>query len=91
MFFFLFRAAFFLCIENFGISLEALIRLHDAWRTYDYNRNKGERKRIANTKQNTSSNLVEEVTPKILLLGTKPFVIFTNALLKSYFIGFYFV
>ena len=31
----LFRDAFFLCIEIFGISLEALIRLHDAWGTYD--------------------------------------------------------
>ena len=29
------KAAFFLCIDIFGISLEALIRLHDAWGTYD--------------------------------------------------------
>ena len=39
---------------------------------------KGERKRTTTTKQNTSNNshLVEEVTPQILSLGTKPFVIF---------------
>ena len=35
VYFNLLRAAFFLCIAIFGISLEALIRLHDAWRTYD--------------------------------------------------------
>ena len=29
----LLRGAFFRCIAIFGISLEALIRLHDAWRT----------------------------------------------------------
>ena len=39
---------------------------------------KGERKRTTTTKQNTvnSSRLLEEVTPQILSLGTKPFVIF---------------
>ena len=39
---------------------------------------KGERKRTTKTKQNTghSSYLLEEVTPKILSLGTKPFVVF---------------
>ena len=39
---------------------------------------KGERKRTTTTKQNTSNNsyLVEEVTPQIISLGTKPFVIF---------------
>ena len=43
-----------------------------------------ERKRTTATKQNTSNSsyLVEEVTPQILSLGTKPFVIFTDALLK---------
>ena len=41
---------------------------------------KGERKRTTTTKQNTtnSSYLVEEVTPQILSLGTKAFVIFTD-------------
>ena len=36
---------------------------------------KGEQKRTTTTKQNTSNNsyLVEEVTPQILSLGTKPF------------------
>ena len=36
---------------------------------------KGERKRTTTTKQNTSNSsyLVEEVTPQILSLGTKPF------------------
>ena len=45
---------------------------------------KGERKRTTTTKQNTSNiyYLVEEVTPQILSLGTKPFVIFTDALFK---------
>ena len=45
---------------------------------------KGERKRTTTTKQNisNSSYLVEEVTPQILSLGTRPFVIFTNALFK---------
>ena len=39
---------------------------------------KGERKRKTTTKQNinNSSYLVEEITPQILSLGTKPFVIF---------------
>ena len=39
---------------------------------------KGEQKRTITTKQNTSNNshLVAEVTPQILSLGTKPFVIF---------------
>ena len=42
---------------------------------------KGERTRTITTKQNTSY-LAEEVTPQILSLGTKPFVIFTDALFK---------
>ena len=45
---------------------------------------KGERKRTTTTKQNTSNSsyLVEEVTPQIFSLGTKPLVIFTDALFK---------
>ena len=41
---------------------------------------KGERKKTTTTKQNTSksSYLVEEVTPQILSLSTKPFVVFKN-------------
>ena len=57
---------------------------------------KEKRKRTTTTKQNTSnnSNLVEEVTPQILFLDTKPFVsdayfkwvrIFKNKLVKSFF------
>ena len=44
----------------------------------------GERKRTTTTKQNTSNSLyfLEEVTPQILSLGTKPFVIFSEALFK---------
>ena len=39
---------------------------------------KRERKRTTATKQNTSNSLylLEEVTPQILSLGTKPFLIF---------------
>ena len=45
---------------------------------------KGEQKRTTTTKQNTSNSsyLLEELTPQILSLRTKPFVIFTDALLK---------
>ena len=45
---------------------------------------KCERKRTITSKQNGSnrSYLVEEVTPQILFLGTKPFVIFTDGLFK---------
>ena len=50
---------------------------------------KGERKRMTTTKQNpsNSSKVVEEVSPKILSLGTKSFAIFMDALFKvnSYF------
>ena len=43
---------------------------------------KGERNRTTTTKQNTSNSsyLAEEVTPQILSLGSKPFVLFTDAL-----------
>ena len=44
---------------------------------------KGERKGTTTTKQNTSnSSYLVEVTPQILSLNTKPFVIFTDALFK---------
>ena len=38
----------------------------------------GERKKMTTTKQNTSNSsyLVEELTPHLLSLGTRPFVIF---------------
>ena len=49
---------------------------------------KGERKRTTTTKQNTSnrSYLVEEVTPQILSLGTKPFLSFSKSGLISFFL-----
>ena len=45
---------------------------------------KRKRERTTTTKQNTSNSsyLVEEVTPQMLSLGTKPFVIFTDVLFK---------
>ena len=45
---------------------------------------KGERKRTTTTKQDTSNSsyLVEEVTPPILSLGTKSFVILQMRYLK---------
>ena len=44
----------------------------------------GERKRTTTTKQNisNSSYLLEEVTPQILFLDTKPFVISMDELFK---------
>ena len=53
---------------------------------------KGEKKGTTTTKQNTSnsSNLVEEVTPHYSFLGTKPFVIFTDAIFKNWFNRFFF-
>ena len=49
---------------------------------------KGERKRTRTTKQNTSNSpyLVQEITPQIISLGIKPFVIF-----KKWFNRFPFV
>ena len=51
---------------------------------------KGERKRTTAIKQNTSNSsyLMVEFTPQILSLGTKPFVIFTDAIFKvdAYFL-----
>ena len=45
---------------------------------------KEERKRTRTTKQysSNSSNLVKDIAPQILLLDTKPFVIFTDALFQ---------
>ena len=42
------------------------------------------RKRTRTTKQysSNSSNLVEDITPQIVFLDTKPFVIFTDALFQ---------
>ena len=55
---------------------------------------KRERKGTTTTKQNTSNSsyLVEEVTPQILSLGTKPFVVFSGCVfLNGALIGVSFV
>ena len=62
-----------------------LLRLQDAWTAYDRRtETKEERKRTRTTKRYTSNNLklVEEVTPRILLLDTKLFVISTDELFQ---------
>ena len=62
-----------------------LLRLQDAWTAYDRRtETKEERKRTRTTKRYTidSLKLVEEVTPQILFLDTKPFVISTDELFQ---------
>ena len=62
-----------------------LLRLQDAWTAYDRRaETKEERKRTRTTKRYTSNSLklVEEVTPQILFLDTKPFVISTDELFQ---------
>ena len=62
-----------------------LLRLQDAWTAYDRRaETKEERKRTRMTKRYTSNSLqvVEEVTPQILFLDTKPFVISTDELFQ---------
>ena len=77
----LFRAAF--CSElQFLVCLKILLtsnllRLQDAWTAYvRRTETKEERKRMRTTKRYTSNSLklVEEVTPQILFLDTKPLV-----------------
>ena len=67
-----------------------LLRLQDAWTAYDRRaETKEERKRTTTTKRYTSNSLklVEEVTPQILFLDTKQFVISTDELfqVEAYF------
>ena len=60
-----------------------LVRLQDAWTAYDRRaETKEERKRTRTTERytNNSLKLEEEVTPQILYLDTKPFVISTDEL-----------
>ena len=84
----LFRAAF--CSElQFWYVLRCLIsnllRLQDAWTAYvRRTETKEERKRARTTKRYTSNSLklVEEVTPQILFLDTKPFVISKDELFQ---------
>ena len=64
-----------------------LLRLQDAWTAYDRRtETKEERKRTTTTttKRYTSNSLklVEKVTPQILFLDTKPFVISTDELFQ---------
>ena len=61
-----------------------LLRLQDAWTAYDRRaETKEERKRTRTTKRYSNSlKLVEEVTPQILFLDTKPFVISTDELFQ---------
>ena len=82
----LFRAAF--CSElQFLVCLKIsnLLRLQDAWTAYvRRTETKEERKRTRMTKWYTSNSLklVEEDTPQILFLDTKPFVISTDELFQ---------
>ena len=62
-----------------------LLRLQDAWTAYDRRaETKEERKRTRTTKRYTSNSLklMEEITPQILFLDTKPFVISMDELFK---------
>ena len=62
-----------------------LSRLQDAWTAYDRRTETNkDRKRTRTTKRYTSNSLklVEEVTPQILFLDTKPFVISTDELFQ---------
>ena len=62
-----------------------LLRLQDAWTAYvRRTETKEERKRTTTTKRYTSNSLklVEEVTPQILFLDTKPFVISTDEIFQ---------
>ena len=60
-----------------------LLRLQDAWTAYDRRaETKEERKRTTKRYTSNSLKLVEEVTPQILFLDTKPFVISTDELFQ---------
>ena len=64
-----------------------LLRLQDAWTAYDRRaETKEERKRTRTTKWYTSNSLklVEEVTPQIVFLDTKSFVISTDELFQMH-------
>ena len=60
-----------------------LLRLQDAWTAYDRGaETKEERKRTTKRYTSNSLKLVEEVTPQILFLDTKPFVISADELFQ---------
>ena len=72
----------YICVKFLNLNL---LRLQDAWTAYDRRtETKQERKRTRTTKRYTSNSLklVEEVTPQILFLDTKPFVISTDELFQ---------
>ena len=84
----LFRAAFcselqfLVCLKIFNLNL---LRLQDAWTAYDRRtETKEEAKRTRTTKRYTSNSLklVEEVTPRILFLDTKPLVISSGCIIS---------
>ena len=73
---------FLVCLKIFNLNL---LRWQDSWTAFDRRtETKEERKRTRTTKRHTSNSLklVEEVTPRILLLDTKPFVISTDELFQ---------
>ena len=73
---------FLVCVK---ILILNLLRLQDALMAYDRRaETKEERKRTRTTKRYASNSLklVEEVTPQILFLDTKPFVISTDELFQ---------
>ena len=73
---------FLVCVKIFNFESTKVAR---AWTAYDRRaETKEERKRTRMTKRYTSNSLklVEEVTPQILFLDTKPFVISTDELFQ---------
>ena len=85
----LFRAAFCSELQFLVLVLRFLIlnllRLQDAWTAYDRRTETKEERKITRTTKrytNNSLNLVEEVTPQILFLETKTFVISTEGLFQ---------
>ena len=79
---FCFELQFLVCVR---ILILNLLRLQDAWTAYDRRaETKEERKRTRTTKRYTSNSLklVEEVTPQIFFLDSKPFVNSTDELFQ---------
>ena len=71
---------FLVCVKIFNFESTKV-----AWTAYDRRaETKEERKRTRTTKRYTSNSLklVEEVTPQIIFLDTKPFVISTDELFQ---------
>ena len=90
LFLILFRAAFcselqfLVCVKIFNFE-STKVAMQDAWTAYvRRTETKEERKRTTTTKRYTSNSLklVEEVTPQILFLDTKPFVISSDELFQ---------